>query len=642
MNAVKYRVVSGVVWTNRTMVSSNTDTNRTGVLAVVFIDSKRVYTEITFAIGSEFIRYVLNDSAPITDLKGNKKRIPYCQMWGNIGTAANEQTSECDRGISARNSIKVWNHEERDRVYEWFADAESVVFFTTRSVPMGSHLLGAQAYSACKRQTLPETLDHSQKTSKFHPVGGFKTICQLASSLYTYGFEKCVKRFLCSNERNCYGMNLADQKQSSPFLLYRDKRGQLKLVARIFEATFSDQLENHKRYNLVSAEHEATFAAVFSMSAAGLFNLFSTQFSRGLKQFIATVKIHIRKHYCFCLGHSKHSPDRESPRNWRLLCLLDSTLYKQDEARRTRTLIQHNLWRPTGIIITLCRLVGVVERDLLDSGRAERRSGGPRPGGGPRWHLVSPSGARWPRTAIVPTLYTTLPSLSTFLGGECFQNSGASVTCQPPANTACSNMYTDKKVQADLPVLGIVRRTIARFNLIHNFINQAIEFLGAVPVPLYAGKQWRGLGRAFLHPPRVSRENTVHVKAAGRLGRPPNCVLSSSRKQRWRTRRPISALSCVTGKVSVTPSSISEEPPIEVKARASMPRRRQRAPYQRVNEFERCRMIGLRETGLSYRDISALTGQAATAVMSVWNQWIEEDRTATSWYWTTQCDHSTK
>ncbi|KAJ8866671.1 hypothetical protein PR048_032532 [Dryococelus australis] len=35
MNAVKYRVVSGVVWTNRTMMSSNTDTNRTGVLAVV-------------------------------------------------------------------------------------------------------------------------------------------------------------------------------------------------------------------------------------------------------------------------------------------------------------------------------------------------------------------------------------------------------------------------------------------------------------------------------------------------------------------------------------------------------------------------------------------------------------------------------
>ncbi|KAJ8868633.1 hypothetical protein PR048_030172 [Dryococelus australis] len=34
MNAVKYRVVSGVVWTNMTMVSSSTDTNRTGVLSV--------------------------------------------------------------------------------------------------------------------------------------------------------------------------------------------------------------------------------------------------------------------------------------------------------------------------------------------------------------------------------------------------------------------------------------------------------------------------------------------------------------------------------------------------------------------------------------------------------------------------------
>ncbi|KAJ8865892.1 hypothetical protein PR048_033415 [Dryococelus australis] len=35
LNAVKYRVVSGVVWTNRTRVSSNADTNRTSVLAVV-------------------------------------------------------------------------------------------------------------------------------------------------------------------------------------------------------------------------------------------------------------------------------------------------------------------------------------------------------------------------------------------------------------------------------------------------------------------------------------------------------------------------------------------------------------------------------------------------------------------------------
>ncbi|KAJ8865951.1 hypothetical protein PR048_033474 [Dryococelus australis] len=46
MNAVKYRVVSRVVWTNRTMVSSNTDTNRTGVLAVVDIgDSLLIESE---------------------------------------------------------------------------------------------------------------------------------------------------------------------------------------------------------------------------------------------------------------------------------------------------------------------------------------------------------------------------------------------------------------------------------------------------------------------------------------------------------------------------------------------------------------------------------------------------------------------
>ncbi|KAJ8898346.1 hypothetical protein PR048_003706 [Dryococelus australis] len=58
------------------------------------IDFKRVYTEVTFTIGSEFIRHSLKDSAPIADLKGNKKRIPYCQMWGNDGATANEQTSE--------------------------------------------------------------------------------------------------------------------------------------------------------------------------------------------------------------------------------------------------------------------------------------------------------------------------------------------------------------------------------------------------------------------------------------------------------------------------------------------------------------------------------------------------------------------
>ncbi|KAJ8870252.1 hypothetical protein PR048_029273 [Dryococelus australis] len=45
MNAVNYRVVSGVVWTNRTMASSNTDTNRTCVLAVVAIGESRLSSD---------------------------------------------------------------------------------------------------------------------------------------------------------------------------------------------------------------------------------------------------------------------------------------------------------------------------------------------------------------------------------------------------------------------------------------------------------------------------------------------------------------------------------------------------------------------------------------------------------------------
>ncbi|KAJ8885959.1 hypothetical protein PR048_012165 [Dryococelus australis] len=36
---------------------------------------KSVYTEVTFAIGSEFVRHALDDSAPIADLQRNKKRI---------------------------------------------------------------------------------------------------------------------------------------------------------------------------------------------------------------------------------------------------------------------------------------------------------------------------------------------------------------------------------------------------------------------------------------------------------------------------------------------------------------------------------------------------------------------------------------
>ncbi|PSN31409.1 hypothetical protein C0J52_25475 [Blattella germanica] len=54
--------------------------------------------------------------------------------------------------------------------------------------------------------------------------------------------------------------------------------------------------------------------------------------------------------------------------------------------------------------------------------------------------------------------------------------------------------------------------------------------------------------------------------------------------------------------------------------RLGMPHRRERAQYQQVSPFERGRLIGLREAGLSYRDIAARTGHAATTVMRVWNE----------------------
>ena len=58
-----------------------------------------------------------------------------------------------------------------------------------------------------------------------------------------------------------------------------------------------------------------------------------------------------------------------------------------------------------------------------------------------------------------------------------------------------------------------------------------------------------------------------------------------------------------------------------------MPHRLERAQYQQVSAFERGRMVGLREAGLSYRDIAGRTGHAAMTVMHVWNQWRKEGRT---------------
>ena len=64
-----------------------------------------------------------------------------------------------------------------------------------------------------------------------------------------------------------------------------------------------------------------------------------------------------------------------------------------------------------------------------------------------------------------------------------------------------------------------------------------------------------------------------------------------------------------------------------MKARAGMPRRRERVQYQQASAFERGRMVDLRAACLSYRDIAVRIGHAATTVMRVWNQWREDGRT---------------
>ncbi|KAJ8869046.1 hypothetical protein PR048_030597 [Dryococelus australis] len=55
------------------------------------IDAQHVYTEVYFAIGSQFIRHALDDSEPIAHLQGNKKRVPYFQVWSNTGYSVEQQ-----------------------------------------------------------------------------------------------------------------------------------------------------------------------------------------------------------------------------------------------------------------------------------------------------------------------------------------------------------------------------------------------------------------------------------------------------------------------------------------------------------------------------------------------------------------------
>ncbi|GFV02636.1 HTH_Tnp_Tc3_2 domain-containing protein [Trichonephila clavipes] len=58
-----------------------------------------------------------------------------------------------------------------------------------------------------------------------------------------------------------------------------------------------------------------------------------------------------------------------------------------------------------------------------------------------------------------------------------------------------------------------------------------------------------------------------------------------------------------------------------------MPLRRNRRQYEQLTDFDRGRIIGLREAGWSNRRIAAATSVGAIAVVArCWQQWITEGR----------------
>ncbi|GFW31552.1 transposable element Tc1 transposase [Trichonephila clavipes] len=57
-----------------------------------------------------------------------------------------------------------------------------------------------------------------------------------------------------------------------------------------------------------------------------------------------------------------------------------------------------------------------------------------------------------------------------------------------------------------------------------------------------------------------------------------------------------------------------------------MPPRRNKEKFQQLREFERGRIIGLREGGFSYRAIRARVQWNSSTVMQVWKQWTDKHR----------------
>ncbi|GFY24274.1 transposable element Tc1 transposase [Trichonephila clavipes] len=59
-----------------------------------------------------------------------------------------------------------------------------------------------------------------------------------------------------------------------------------------------------------------------------------------------------------------------------------------------------------------------------------------------------------------------------------------------------------------------------------------------------------------------------------------------------------------------------------------MPCRRKGAKFEQISEFERGKIIGLREAGLSYRAVAARVQRNSSTIMRVSKQWTDEGRTA--------------
>ncbi|GFU98540.1 transposable element Tc1 transposase [Trichonephila clavipes] len=59
-----------------------------------------------------------------------------------------------------------------------------------------------------------------------------------------------------------------------------------------------------------------------------------------------------------------------------------------------------------------------------------------------------------------------------------------------------------------------------------------------------------------------------------------------------------------------------------------MPCRRKGAKFEQISEFERGKIVGLREAGLSYRAVAARVQRNISTIMRVSKQWTDEGRTA--------------